>query len=168
MGACCGSKERRLLIIGLNGVGKTTAIVHLQPDKSKENIQPTGGFSVETIIYKNDEYKCWDVAERHMWEHFYESTHGLIFVVDSSSRKRVGEAKEALKELLPHTQLKNTPLLVLANKQDTATAMKVQDITEELQLTNINDRPWYIQGTTATTGEGLDEGMEWMASQINE
>jgi hypothetical protein len=30
------------------------------------------------------------------------------------------------------------------------------------------DRPWHIQGCSAKTGEGLQDGMEWIVSQIND
>jgi signal recognition particle receptor subunit beta len=58
------------------------------------------------------------------------------------------------------------PLLVLANKQDLPGAMSVVEISEQLQLAQITDRPWYIQPTSAVTGAGLDEGMQWLMEQF--
>lgn len=42
---------------------------------------------------------------------------GLIFVVDSNDRERVGEAKEELMRMLSEDELKEAVLLVFANKQ---------------------------------------------------
>lgn len=42
---------------------------------------------------------------------------GLIFVVDSNDRERIGEAKEELMRMLSEDELKEAVLLVFANKQ---------------------------------------------------
>ena len=42
---------------------------------------------------------------------------GLIFVVDSNDRERVGEAKEELNRMLNEDELRDAILLVFANKQ---------------------------------------------------
>ena len=49
-----GSKEVRILILGLDNAGKTTILYRLQND-SDEAVQtiPTIGFNVETLQYKN-------------------------------------------------------------------------------------------------------------------
>ena len=42
---------------------------------------------------------------------------GLIFVVDSNDRERVGEAREELTRMLQEDELRDAVLLVFANKQ---------------------------------------------------
>lgn len=42
---------------------------------------------------------------------------GLIFVVDSNDRERVGEAREELFRMLNEDELRDAALLVFANKQ---------------------------------------------------
>ena len=42
---------------------------------------------------------------------------GLIFVVDSNDRERVGEAREELNRMLNEDELRDAALLVFANKQ---------------------------------------------------
>lgn len=44
---------------------------------------------------------------------------GLIFVVDSNDRERVGEAREELMRMLNEDELRDAVLLVFANKQVT-------------------------------------------------
>ncbi|TNN35322.1 ADP-ribosylation factor 1-like 2 [Liparis tanakae] len=44
-------------------------------------------------------------------------TIGIIFVVDSNDRERVGEAKDELMRMLAEDELDGAVLLVLANKQ---------------------------------------------------
>ncbi len=42
---------------------------------------------------------------------------GLIFVVDSNDRERVGEAREELMRMLAEDELRDAVLLIFANKQ---------------------------------------------------
>ncbi len=42
---------------------------------------------------------------------------GLIFVVDSNDRERVGEAKDELMRMLAEDELRDAVLLLFANKQ---------------------------------------------------
>lgn len=42
---------------------------------------------------------------------------GLIFVVDSNDRERVGEARDELNRMLGEDELRDATLLVFANKQ---------------------------------------------------
>ena len=57
-------------------------------------------------------------------------------------------------------KLLNLPLLVFANKIDihhnTADFNKLVD---QLGLTKLNNRPWFIQKCSAFTGDGISEGL---------
>ena len=44
----------------------------------------------------------------------------------------------------------------------------LSQISQGLNLHTIRDRTWFIQAASAKTGEGLQEGMEWVVSQIND
>ena len=97
---------------------------------------------------------------RPLWRHYFRNTEGIIFVVDSNDRARVAEAREVLQRMLNEDEIRNAVLLVFANKQDLPEAMPAAEITEKLGLHSIRQRPWYIQATCATSGEGLYEGLE--------
>ena len=103
--------------------------------------------------YKNISFTVWDVGGqdkiRPLWRHYYTNTQGLIFVVDSNDRDRIGEAHDELHRMLAEDELRRcarspgqaphgprlTPaaricvgsalILVLANKQDLPNAMSV-------------------------------------------
>ena len=59
---------------------------------------------VETVEYKNISFTVWDVGGqdkiRPLWRHYFQNTQGLIFVVDSNDRERVGEAREELSKMV--------------------------------------------------------------------
>jgi ADP-ribosylation factor protein 1 len=110
----------------------------------------------------------WDVGGqdkiRPLWRHYFQNTQGLIFVVDSNDRDRVGEARDELHRMLNEDELRNAVLLVFANKQDLPNAMSAAEITDKLGLHALRQRQWYIQSTCATSGEGLYEGLDWCVS----
>lgn len=72
------------------------------------------------------------------------------------------ETSVELNQLLEEEKLSGVPLMIFANKQDLLTAMKPDELSEALQLHNIRDRVWHIQASSAKTGAGLQEGIEWL------
>ena len=40
------------------------------------------------------------VQIRPLWRHYFQNTQGLIFVVDSNDRDRIGEARDELHRML--------------------------------------------------------------------
>lgn len=87
-------------------------------------------------------------------------------VVDSTDRQRIGVSKEELFRLLSHEDLGHAVILVFANKQDLQDAMTPAEISEALSLHLIKDHDWHIQASCALTGEGLLEGLGWIAQHV--
>src|SRR5690349_3302598 len=96
----------------------------------------------------------------------FQNTQGIIFVVDSNDRDRIGEARDELQRMLNEDELRDALLLVFANKQDLPNAMNAAEITDKLGLHSLRQRQWYIQATCATSGDGLYEGLEWLSSNL--
>lgn len=46
--------------------------------------------------------------------------------------------------------------------QDLVSAAGAEEIAAVMELESISDRIWQIQACSAKTGEGLQEGMEWL------
>ncbi|KAG9457703.1 hypothetical protein H6P81_002211 [Aristolochia fimbriata] len=162
-------QEMRILMVGLDAAGKTTILYKLKLGEIVTTI-PTIGFNVETVEYKNVSFTVWDVGGqdkiRPLWRHYFQNTHGLIFVIDSNDRDRILEAKDELHRMLSEDELRGATLLVFANKQDLPKAMSVSEITDKLGLHSLRQRRWYIQSACATSGEGLYEGLDWLSSNI--
>ena len=45
---------------------------------------------------------------RPLWRHYFQNTQGLIFVVDSNDRDRIGEARDELHRMLNEVRLMQT------------------------------------------------------------
>ena len=145
-----GKKEMRILMVGLDAAGKTTILYKLKLGEVVTTI-PTIGFNVENVEYKNISFTVWDVGGqdkiRLLWRHYYQNTQGIIFVVDSNDKDRIEDAREELHRMLAEDELKDSLLLVMANKQDLPGALTPPEITDSLGLHTIKGRPWFIQAT---------------------
>ncbi|MBN3303436.1 ARF3 factor, partial [Amia calva] len=168
-----GKKEMRILMVGLDAAGKTTILYKLKLGEIVTTI-PTIGFNVETVEYKNISFTVWDVGGqdkiRPLWRHYFQNTQGLIFVVDSNDRERVNEAREELMRMLAEDglfeMLTSLSLRLSLPLQDLPNAMNAAEITDKLGLHSLRHRNWYIQATCATSGDGLYEGLDWLANQL--
>mmetsp|Transcript_721 Transcript_721/g.848 ORF Transcript_721/g.848 Transcript_721/m.848 type:complete len:179 (-) Transcript_721:137-673(-) len=160
--------ELRILLLGLDNAGKTSCLKKMS-DEEITHIMPTQGFNIKSLHQKGFRLNVWDIggqkAIRPYWRNYFENTDALVYVVDSADRRRVEETGLELATLIEEEKLAGIPVLVLANKQDLMTAMAAKELAENLQLHNIRDRKWQIQGCSAKTGDGLQEGITWLLTK---
>ena len=92
--------KKKVLLIGLDGAGKTTILNRLKHNKFIE-VQPTVGLNIETTTIKNIEFLMFDVGGkvRSLWTHYYENLNSLIFVIDSTDKERLWQVREELVKL---------------------------------------------------------------------
>merc|ERR1712039_686962 len=137
-----GSKEMRILMVGLDAAGKTTILYKLKLGEVVTPI-PTIGFNVEEVSYKNISFHVWDVGGqdkiRTLWRHYYTNTQGIIFVVDSNDRDRIDDARDELHKMINDEELKDAIVLVYANKQDLP-ELTTPEVTEKLGLHTIRGK----------------------------
>lgn len=78
--------------------------------------------------------------------------------------------KDELDLLLQHADLKRrrVPVLFFANKMDCVDALSSVKIAAGLNLEKIENKPWQICSSNALTGEGLQNGVQWLTAQIRE
>lgn len=104
-----------------------------------------------------------------MWRHYYNNNDAIIFVVDSNDEERVDEAAQEIAGLMKEPQLQNASLLVFANKQDLPHALSIATLADRLNLTKMHSgRNWHIQACSATTGDGIYEGFDWLVKSMKE
>lgn len=166
-----GDKEVRILILGLDGAGKTTILYKMSIGEVVDTV-PTIGFNVETVTYKNIKFNVWDLGGqssiRPYWRCYYADTAAVIYVVDSADTDRISIAKEALIDMLSEDELQSANLLVFANKQDQEGALAPSEVATGLGLHLLKERNWRIEGCSAVQGTGLSEGLDWLVNNIKE
>ncbi|KAG0049870.1 hypothetical protein BGZ89_004055 [Linnemannia elongata] len=170
------------MMVGVEGSGKTTLLYQLFLGKEVSTI-PTYGFNCQTItipitnntqgdkINSTIKFNLWDIggSRTDQWQHYAQGTVGVVYVVDCSDESEIENARDCLWRLFEDTlnTLKDAVLLVYANKQDRLNALSVTEVKERLELEARGEgRRWHIQGCSATTGDGILEGMTWMATQV--
>lgn len=165
-----GDKEARILVLGLDNAGKTTTLYRLQLGEVVSTI-PTIGFNVETVTYKNIKFQVWDLGGqtsiRPYWRCYYPNTQAVIYVVDSCDTDRLGTSREEFHAILEEEELKDAVILVYANKQDLPGALDDAGVAEGLGLSEIKNRDWSIFKTSATKGDGIFEGLDWLSNMLN-
>nr|QXF29063.1 Arf6 [Planomonas micra] len=164
-------KEARILMVGLDAAGKTTILYTLQNGKQKvKRHTPTIGFNVEKIKLRGIKLSVWDLGGqdrlRSLWRHYYVGTHAVIYVVDSSDRARLGQARTELHNMLRDQLMSEALLLVFANKQDIDGCLTPEQVTEELGLYELKGRRWYVQPSVGCDGVGLIDGMAWLSEHL--
>ncbi|XP_021014837.1 ADP-ribosylation factor-like protein 14 [Mus caroli] len=158
------SKQAHILLLGLDSAGKSTLLYRLKFAETLATI-PTIGFNVEMVQLQSSlTLTVWDVGGqekmRTVWDCYCENAHGLMYVVDcSEGKKRLEDSRKEFKHILKNEHIKNTPVVILANKQDLPGALSAEDITRMFKVKKLcSNRNWYVQPCCAVTGEGLDDG----------
>lgn len=116
---------------------------------------------------KNDvTLNLWDIGGqrsiRQYWDRYFDDVGAVVYVIDSTDESRIEETRVELAQMMKEQKLQNVPLLILANKQDLVTALSADEIGETLHLSNASGRPWHIKACSAKTGEGVEEGFNFL------
>jgi GTPase SAR1 family protein len=149
--------------LGLKGAGKTTILQNLKHDEISYS-HFFIGFSVKEIRWGKRTVLSWDVGEEEIvgcGRHYFLTTKYFIFVIDSCDVARFNAARTALEFTLRFPELKGVPLLVLCNKQDLLNSVAVDEIVQHFELFKL-DVIWRALACCAVTGEGIEEGLDWL------
>ena len=111
--------EHKLLILGLDGAGKTTSLYQLKHCCRMPTI-PTDGYNSENLDYNGLQFVTYDISGkerfRYLWQQNTQDTKAVLFVVDSSDRPRMSEVSQELHKVL-RLLGSDCILMVVANKQ---------------------------------------------------
>ena len=165
-----GSKNNfKILILGIQNAGKTSILYRLSLGQFVRTT-PTIGSNLEEINYQNVKMQAWDLGGqekmRSVWDVYYLNSDAIIYVIDSNDFENFEESKNQFYLLLKNEALKNSILLIFANKQDLITCKKIPDLIQIYDFDKIKDHIWHIQPCSALTGEGLEVGIKWLSDQL--
>ncbi|XP_045853804.1 ADP-ribosylation factor-like protein 9 [Meles meles] len=146
-------KNKQILVLGLDGAGKTSVLHSLALNRVQHSVAPTQGFNAVCINTEDSQMEFLEIGGsepfRSYWEMYLSRGLLLIFVVDSADHNRLPEAKKHLHQLIETNPI--LPLVVFANKQDLEAAYRITDIHEALALSEVgNDRKMFLFGTQVT------------------
>ena len=114
------------MFVGLDSSGKTTIMYQLKHGEVVTT-SPTTWFNVESIEHGNVNFIAWDVGGsekmRPLLSTYYPSTEAVVFVVDTHGHEFYLEVVEMLEETTANDELRDVPVLILANTQDLSNVM---------------------------------------------
>ena len=159
----------KIIILGLQEAGKTTILYRLSLGQFVQT-SPTIGSNVEELTYNNVKFQAWDLGGqesiRALWDVYYVNTDAVIYVIDSKDDENFEISKSEFYKVLANKNLKNSVILIFANKQDLPGAKNINKIIEDYELNKIKDHIWHIQPCSAVNGEGLVNGIKWLSDQL--
>ncbi|XP_073495771.1 ADP-ribosylation factor-like protein 13A isoform X1 [Phyllobates terribilis] len=126
-----------ILFMGLEGAGKSSIIKTIKRGPPCQMSSFTDPFRTElrfdqfdlTLLELSSGQKT-----RANWRSYFSQAHALVFVVDASDHGRIQEVAGVLSSVLKHPRVSGKPLLILANKQDRASALLPSEIIELMSL----------------------------------
>lgn len=112
-------KSKQILVLGLDGAGKTSVLHSLALNRVQHSVAPTRGLNAVCIHTEDSQMEFLEIGGsepyRSYWEKYLSRGLLLIFVVDSADHGRLPEAKKHLHRLIGTNPV--LPLVVFANKQ---------------------------------------------------
>lgn len=143
---------------------KTKEDLHVEESEKKHegadhrSAQPT---FVSPIHHTGTTYTLnfWDIGGqasiRSYWRNYYEQTDALIWVLDSADVRRLQLGLQELKSVLQEERLSGIIVVVVANKQDLAGAMSVDEIRSRVRSEVPEGHALSVVGTSAKTRRDL-------------
>ena len=173
-------EETTVCVVGLSGVGKTTACLRIL--QREDSVRPTG---VEECMKGNHQSALrlnrWKAKYSHesgheinmqlidlggkvdhqvVWSKYYANVRAMIYVFDASSSQAFEDAVTTFRNhVLPHTLGACIPLLILGNIKDDIVAVSQSTAIASFGLYEDDSSNWHYQQCSALTGEGLDDGI---------
>ncbi|XP_069782239.1 ADP-ribosylation factor-like protein 9 [Narcine bancroftii] len=141
---------KQILVVGLDGAGKTSFLHSLSTTTVKRSDGPTEMFNSVCIKIEEAEIEFLEIgggeSSRHCWSSHLPGSQALVYVVDSADHNRMPLAKQALHQLVQDNA--TLPVVIVANKQDIKGACTILEIHEQLSLDKLGDeRKLFLIGT---------------------
>ncbi|KAI6069962.1 ADP-ribosylation factor-like protein 9 [Aix galericulata] len=155
---------RQILVLGLDGAGKSSLLQALATNQVKRSLAPTEGFNAVCIATEESQMEFLEIGGseslRSYWKMYLPQVLLLIYVVDSADHARLPVAKQLLHQLVENNS--TLPVVVLAHKQDLEGAYCITDIHDALALSDIGDkRKMFLIGThVAEDGSEISSSMK--------
>lgn len=143
--------------------------------------EPTRHPQAEDLMIGNVKFKTHDLgghqAARRLWKQYLTGVDGIVFIVDTTEKKRFDEASNELEALLGDDTMSKVPILVLGNKIDAKGACNETELLQALRIENFltdknggavtdGTRPMQVFMCSVIKRSGYAEGFKWLANYL--
>uniref|UniRef100_UPI00358EC502 ADP-ribosylation factor-like protein 9 n=1 Tax=Myxine glutinosa TaxID=7769 RepID=UPI00358EC502 len=148
---------KHVVILGLDGAGKSSVLRHIMGDHWPCHVAPTEGTHGASLRCNGLLIHLLEVGGRDnlrtYWDKYLQKADLLVFVLDASDHDRMPIVKSELRKLL-QSKIPFS-LLMLANKQDVQGACNVTQVHENLALSEVmRGRKLFLLGTESVLRNG--------------
>ncbi|ELP85589.1 ADP-ribosylation factor, putative [Entamoeba invadens IP1] len=163
-----GQKEANIIMVGLDGAGKTTILYQLKLKELVTTI-PTIGINVESVKVGGVSFSVMDLGGqskiRPLWRHYYEDAKAVVFVVDASDNERVEESRDILNKMCKNKLLEKCTVLVLGNKSDVINCLTKEQLEKELGVNALAEKH-ALHMVSAKNNTGITEAFTWLGQNL--
>lgn len=168
------NKKANLVLLGLDNAGKTTLLHMLKYDKVTQS-KPTNHPCSDELKMGNLRLNTFDLGghegARKIWQDFFPTVDGILFLVDIADPNRFAEAKKELEEVCSTPILEKIPIAVLGNKADKKGAVQEYELREALDINSIlskGNRPLELFMSSITQKAGYPTALEWISKYLKD
>ena len=163
------TQASKVLILGADGVGKTSLLYKLKLNKDVQTIH-TIGFNVEEINYKDKIIRMWDIGEddkiKNLLKQYMADSKCIIYVLNLADKERLDYYIEYFNSMLD--QLKNymnIPIIIFGNKFIDKAEFEPEEMLKKINFPPEITPPHILKGNVKT-GEGLSDLLDYIYNNI--
>lgn len=164
----------RIIVLGLQSVGKTSLILRVQNQSFAKNIKPTLGMCVYKLAINKTNFMVYDLGGqkkiRDSWFNPTINPDGIIYVVDcAATPEQFLEDHDELNRVIDFFFKDKTikdypPVLILGNKIDKMTEYKFILPNVFYDMKKLVD--FHFGYCSALKNEGISENLKWLIGEI--
>ncbi len=158
--------QKKICMVGMFATGKTSLVQKFVYSKFSEKYHSTVGVKIDRKQVEVEgttvNLLLWDLAGKDEFQDvpasYLRGSGGLFYVVDGTRRETL-EQLYALHEMA-HETVGDVPTTVALNKKD----LTDQWLLRTDDYDTLSDHGLHALGTSAKTGEGVEEAFLWLAA----